>query len=182
MHAIEKSGTHLSALNPKAVKKFYFNNSDIIMYAVSISNSENKAIVYKYDDIYQVCMAKYYAIGDKKPFELRTTDDQLFYSLQLDGENRIGNFKISRNSRLNDFSHDVYALRMQKRSLKSGSRDNATEEDCCRHASTWNACMNCTVADCGKSWICVAGLVVAGYETLAGFAVSCIGVGPDASC
>ena len=34
MNVIERSGIHLSVLNPKAVKKFYFNNSDIIMYAV----------------------------------------------------------------------------------------------------------------------------------------------------
>ncbi len=57
-----------------------------------------------------------------------------------------------------------------------------TKEDCCRHASAWSACMNCTVEACGSSWLCVAALVVAGPETLAAFAVSCIGAGPNTFC
>lgn len=179
INTIKQNGINLSTLESKSVKKFYFNNSDILMYSVSIKNSESKIIVYKYDDIFQVNLAEYCTFDNIRDFKLRSIDNQLLYSVQLDNENRIGNLIIEKNEKLNKFSNDVYSLRMEKHKMKSGLSANAV---CCRREANWQACMNCTAEACGRSWICVAALVVAGQETLAGIAVSCIGAGPDTFC
>ena len=149
------------------------------MYSISIKNSENKIIIYKYDNIFQVNLAEYSTLNNIKDFKLKSIDNQMFYSAQIDNENRIGNLKIEKNEKLNGFSNDVYSLHMEKHQMKSSF---SAKEDCCRHAAGWSACMDCTAEACGRSWICVAALVVAGPETLAGFAVSCIGAGPNTFC
>ncbi|MFD2552534.1 hypothetical protein ACFSQP_11995 [Bizionia sediminis] len=69
---------------------------------------------------------------------------------------------------------------MEKHNINSSAK--VAEEDCCRHASGWSACMDCTVEACGQSWLCVGALVVAGPEVMAGFAASCIGAGPNTFC
>jgi hypothetical protein len=151
------------------------------MYSVAVKNSLNKIIIYNYDDIYQVNIAEYSSVSDLKDFKLKSLDNQLFFSVQLDKENRIGNLTIEKNDNLNSFSNNVYTQHMDKHNLQtSNSRVNVV--DCCRHASGWSACMDCTVEACGTSWFCVAALVVAGPETLAGFAVSCIGAGENTFC
>lgn len=88
--AVKENGIDLSTLDNKDIKKFYFNSSEILMYSISIKSSENKVIIYKYDDIYQVNKAEYFAVGDKMQFNLKTIDNNMFYSLQLDEEHKIG--------------------------------------------------------------------------------------------
>ena len=177
---LNEAGADLCFLNLEIMKKFHFNNSDIIMYSIPFLNSENIVVIYKYDDICQVNIAEYYTLENgKNQFSLKTLDNELFYSLQTDSDNRIGNFIIEKNYELQNFSNAVYSLREKKDKNQS---DFELRRTCCRRASDWGACMNCTAAACGSSWVCVAALVVAGPETLAGFAVSCIGSGPDSFC
>lgn len=179
INSIKEKGIDLSTLDNKNVKKFYFNHSEILMYSVAVKNSENKIIVYKYDDIYQVNLAEYSSLSDLKDFKLKSLDNQLVYSVQLNNENKIGNLKIEKNEKLNNFSNNVYSLHMAKHQLNSNISAKAK---CCRNKASWSACMDCTAEACGRSWICVAALVIAGPETLAGFAVSCIGAGPNTFC
>ncbi len=179
VNEVIENGIELSTIDNKNVKKFYFNNSDILMYSISVRNSENKIIVYKYDDIYQTNLAEYSTKSNLKDFKLKSLDKQLFYSVQLDNENRIGNLKIEKNEKLNSFNNSIYSSHMEKHQIKGFS---AKEDECCRNKSGWGDCMDCTAEACGQSWICVAALVVAGPEMLAGFAVSCLGAGPDTFC
>ncbi|QMU64330.1 MAG: hypothetical protein GKR88_08550 [Flavobacteriaceae bacterium] len=86
INTVKNNGINLFILDNKDVKKFYFNNSDILMYSVSVKNSENKIIIYKYDDIYQVNLAEYSSLTNMQNFKLKSLDNQLFYSVQLDNE------------------------------------------------------------------------------------------------
>ncbi|MFD2552535.1 hypothetical protein ACFSQP_12000 [Bizionia sediminis] len=96
INVAKENGVDLSTLNNKEVKKFYFDNSDVIMYSISIKNSENKIIIYKYDNLYQVNKAEYYAVGNKMQFNLKTLDNKMFYSLQKDDKDRLGNISIEK--------------------------------------------------------------------------------------
>lgn len=179
LNTVENNGIDMSILDNKDVKKFYFNNSDVLMYSVSVKNSENKIIIYKYDDLYQVSKAEYYSIGDKMQFSLKTLDNNLFYSLQLDDKDRLGNISIEKNKMINTFNNNVYELHMAKHRIISNASASA---DCCRHESGWSDCMDCTVSACGSSWGCAITFALLPAEMAAGFAVSCIGAGPNTFC
>jgi hypothetical protein len=180
---IRENSVNIRLSDITEVKKHHFNNSDVLMYSVSIKNSENKIIVYQYNDVYIVNLMEYYAIdGGKTQFVLKTSDNQLFYSVQLDSENKIGNLTIKKNPMISDFSNKIYNMHVEKHNAIRANTTALDDEDCCRHADGWSACMDCTAAACGKSWLCVAALVAVGTETLAGFAVSCIGAGPNTFC
>lgn len=86
---------------------------------------------------------------------------------------------IVENEKISSFSNSVYESHMEKHQLNTNL---SARTDCCRHEAGWSDCMDCTVEACGRSWFCVASLVVAGPEVLAGFAVSCIGAGPNTFC
>lgn len=181
------------------MKKFYFNNTNVLMYSISVKNSTNKIIIYKFDDLYQVNNAQYYSVGDKMQFNLKTIDNNMFYSLQMDSENRVGNFSISNNILINKFNNDIYSKTISKNKtstskstvLRCVNNNDCPEGSecwdnycipCCRNASSWDSCMDCTVSACGSEWWCVAALVAAGPEVLAGMAASCIGAGPNTFC
>jgi hypothetical protein len=178
---IKENGIDVNSLNIKEIKKFYFNNSEITMYSIPAQNQET-IIIYKYDNLYQVNIAEFYPANDgNMQFKLKTTDRNIFYSLELNAENKIGNLIIEENLKMNRFNNNVYSVQMEKiKSMNNIEQESAV--DCCRHASNWSGCMDCSAAACGRSWICVAALVFAGPETLAGFAASCIGAGPNTFC
>jgi hypothetical protein len=116
-----------------------------------------------------------------KHFKLKSNDDQLFYSFQLDKDNKIGNLMIEKNEKLNKFSNDVYSLHMEKHNLKTNSVSKQGE-DCCRHASGWSACMDCTVSVCSSNWACAITFALVPAETAAAFSLSCLGAGANTFC
>ncbi|WP_452601132.1 hypothetical protein [Pontimicrobium sp. MEBiC06410] len=179
INTVESNGVDLSILETNEVKKFYFDNSDLLMYSIPIKNSENKIIIYRYDDIYQVSKIEYSARVHNKEFKIKTIDNNLFYSFEADNQNKIGNFTLMNNQQINLFNNDVYSLQTQK--LQQDINDPSTQ-DCCRRKSSWSACMNCTVSACGSNWVCAVAFGIAPLEVAAGFAASCIGAGPNTFC
>ena len=174
---VEKSGASLNLLNIKDVKKFYFNHSDIIMYSVAYKNSKNKVIIYKYDSVYQIILAENSYIKDKevKQFKFITQNNELFYSLQLNGENKIGNYIIKDNSKMNSFKKEINILNQQKKELNNlMSKTNSEEEEACTDKETWSDCMDCTVSECSSSWVCGISFALLPVEMAAGFAISCL--------
>jgi hypothetical protein len=179
INAVRDKGVDLNTLNVKDVKKFYLNNTDILMYSISMKESEKEMFIYQYADLYHVNIVELSPIGNKRQFILKTLDNQLVYSLQLDNENRIGNFIVEKNPEMKTFSKDVYDLRVKEYNLKTTA---VAEDDCCRHESGWSDCVDCSVEACGRSFFCVASIVASGSAVVAGIAVSCIGAGPNAWC
>jgi hypothetical protein len=180
LREVQQQGIDPGCLNMAGSRKFFMNHSDILMYSIPTRDPERTVIVYAYEDLYQVNMAEYrYISENRRKFELKTLDDRLFYSLQLDEQDRIGKFSMEENYMMDAFNTEIYALNLDKPHLKS-TRDHSAE--CCRKEATWKACMNCTVKDCSESWLCVASLVLLGPETLAAFSVSCVGAGPNTWC
>ena len=177
---VKNNDIDLKTLNTKDVKKFYFNNSEILMFSISIKNSENKIIVYKYDNIYLVNKAEFSSNTDLKQFKLKSVNDQLFYSLELNKENKIGNLQIEKNKKINEFSNSVYESHMAKHSIRKSS--TLAKADCCRHAAGWSDCMDCSVSACSSSWACGITFALLPAEMAAGFAVSCIGAGSNTFC
>ncbi|QMU63956.1 MAG: hypothetical protein GKR88_06365 [Flavobacteriaceae bacterium] len=78
------------------------------MYSLQLNDLKKSLIIYKYEDIYQVSVANYYEINNEvKKFELNTLDKKLFYSINVDSENKMGDFVLSKNSQMNNFSNQV---------------------------------------------------------------------------
>ena len=180
INTAKEKGIDLSMIDNKDVKKFYFNNSDILMYSISVKNSENKIIIYKYNDIYQVNKAEYYLAGNKMQFNLKSLDNKMFYSLQIDDKNRLGNISIEKNEQMNSFNNNIYQLHMEKHQLDSNIY--AKSSGCCRNESGWSDCMDCTVSACGSSWACAITFALLPVEMAVGMSVSCIGAGENTFC
>jgi len=165
------------------VKKFYFNNTDLLMYSISIKDSQNKIIIYKYEDLYQVNFAEYYSVGDIMQFEMKTFDNNLYYSLQINGDNKIGNFNIKDNIEISNFSSDVYSLSSTFKNFSADECDPDEQEgQCCRKQCSWSDCMDCSVSYCGQTWYCAMTFALLPVEFSAGLAASCIGAGPSSWC
>ena len=90
-------------------------------------------------------------------------NNELFYSMNLD----INNSKIISFEKINHFPLEKLGFVKDSDNVLN----KAAEVEC--DDLSWADCMDCTVEDCGRHWWCVAMLVVAGPETLAGMAVSC---------
>lgn len=175
---VVQNGFEKSEIIENDIKKLYLNTSEIIIYSLQINGLDEQIIIYKYDDLYQVSLASFYEIKEGvKQFKLTTIDQVPLYSIKVDKENRMGDFVLNADSPMNEFSKQVY----EKQKIVLGN-SFTRDETCCRNESSWSNCMDCTVTACGTSWVCVAALVIAGPETLAGFAVSCIGAGPNTFC
>jgi hypothetical protein len=92
----------------------------------------------------------------------------------------MGALQVYENEEIKTFNQQVYSLTYLEESQEGDLKD--ADAECCRKESSWSACMNCTIDDCGSSWLCKAAALVMPAELVAGFAVSCIGAGPDARC
>lgn len=69
-----------------------------IMYSIPYSSSEDKIIVYQYDDLVQVMFAEYRKIENKMTtFTMKTGDGKLYYSLQENENLEFGNIVIGKN-------------------------------------------------------------------------------------
>lgn len=178
--AVRDQGFDVDCMILSEVQKFYFNHTTTIMYSIPTSDPEQTAIIYESNGLYQVTMATYRSVdGKRMQFALRTADDQLFYQLQIDEQNRMGELIIIDNKVINSFNNEIYSLTLETGHQKSLKGEDA---ECCRREATWKACMNCTMDACEASWFCRLSAFVVGPELAAAFAASCIGAGPDTFC
>jgi hypothetical protein len=151
------------------------------MYSIPTLDPEQTLILYETKGLYQVSMAHFRPAEEGRMFfALKTMDDRDYFSLKLDDQMRMGELKVFENDEIKNFNQTVYSL-----TYREESRDETLKGSsaiCCRKESSWSSCMNCTLDDCSGSWICKAAALIAPAELVAGFAVSCIGAGPDSRC
>jgi len=162
-------------------QKVYFNHTGVIMYSIPTMDPEQTLILYESRGLFQVTMA-HYAPAERglMSFALLTMDDRQYFSLKLDEQNRIGELKVFENEKINSFNRAVYSLNLTEESPELTGKN--VSAPCCRQESSWSDCMDCTISDCGDSWVCKAVAMIAPVELIAGFAASCIGAGPDSRC
>lgn len=171
----------IKKLNTNEIKKFYLNNSDVLIYSIPFVDSNKKIIAYRYDELYYFTLSETNKTKGVTEYKFNTLNNDLFYSIELNDENKLGTINVAKNSTFNLFSDDVNNLFSKKyHTFKSNSLKKDAE--CCRKESDWDDCLTCTINYCGSKWWCAAGLVVAGPEALAAFAVSCVGANSDAWC
>ena len=162
-------------------QKFFFNHTEVIMYSIPTQDPEQTLILYKSKGLYQVSMIHLRPAEEgRMAISLRTMDDRDVFSLKLDDQMRMGELEVSENEEIKSFNRAVYSLTYQEESQEMTRK--GADAICCRKESSWSACMNCTIDDCGGSWVCKAVALVAPAELVAGFAVSCIGAGPESRC
>jgi len=162
-------------------QKFFFNHTGVLMYSIPTIDPEQTLILYESNGLFQLSMAHYAPDeGGAMSFALKTMDDRYYFSLKLDDQNRIGEFRVHENEEVTRFNRAVYSI-----SLKEESQDETLKGAsaiCCRKESSWSDCMSCTASDCSGSWLCKIVAIVAPAELIAGFAASCIGAGDGARC
>ncbi len=106
--AVRDQGFDVDCMTLTEVQKFYFNHTATIMYSIPTSDPEQTLIIYESFGLYQVTMATYRSVAGKRmQFALRTADDQLFYQLQIDDQNRMGELLISDNKVINSFNSNI---------------------------------------------------------------------------
>jgi hypothetical protein len=175
------NGVEEEILMIEEAQKFFFNHTGVIMYSIPTLDPEQTLILYESNGLYQVSMAHYRpAEGDKMYFALKTMDDRDYFSLKLDGENRMGELKVFENEKVKSFNRAVYSITLREES-QAGTVKGAAAS-CCRREGSWSGCMSCTVESCGGSWVCKIAAMIAPAELAAGFAVSCIGSGSGSRC
>ena len=178
--ALEK-GLNEEFLLIEEAQKFFFNHTEVIMYSIPTTDAEQTLILYESSGLYQLGMVHLSPQADgKMAISLRTLDDREYLSVKLDDQMYMGELKVSENEEIKAFNQAVYSLTYLEESQEGDLKD--ADAECCRKESSWSACMNCTIDDCGSSWLCKAAALVMPAELVAGFAVSCIGSGPDARC
>lgn len=162
-------------------QKFFFNHTGVLMYSIPTMDPEQTLIFYESKGLLLLSMANYGpAEGGLMSFALKTMDDQSYFSLKLDDQNRIGDLRVYENEEVLSFNRAVYSISLKEESQETNLKDAAAE--CCRKESSWRDCMNCTTSDCADSWLCKAAGMVAPFELIAAMAASCVGAGPDARC
>ena len=178
--AVRENGVDMDGLLLGEVRKFYFNHTGVMMYSIPTYDPEQTVIIYESHGLFQVSMAEFRpSDGNRSYYGLRTLDDQLFYSFQLDPQNRIGELVVHENELIQSFNHEIYYLTLETSHRKSTQSQDAV---CCRKEASWKACMNCSMDACYENFLCKLTSFVAGPELAAAFAISCIGAGPDARC
>lgn len=180
VQAITNSGADMTCLQLEDVQKFYFNHTELVMYAVPTLDPEQTLILYERFGLFQAILAEYQALpGNRSQYGLKTLDDELYFSFQLEDQNWIGEFRINENQIIHSFNTQVYALSLQEGHGKSALSEEAV---CCRREDNWKACVMCTLDACDESVLCRLTAIATGPALAAAIAASCIGAGPDARC
>jgi len=180
LHAAAESGADMSCLNVSEIQKFYFNHTELIMYSIPGDDPEQALILYERFGLFQVSLAEYQPLEQNRSlYSLKTLDDELYFSFQLDDQNWIGEFEVRNNEIINSYNKDVYAVSLEEGHVKSAK---SIRLPCCRKEKNWSACVNCTLDACEESAVCRLLTIVSGPTIAAGIAASCIGAGPDARC
>lgn len=180
LQAAIESGADMSCLNVSEVEKYYFNHTELIMYSISGDDPEQALILYERYGLFQVSLAEYHPLeGERSQYSLKTLDDELYFSFQLDGQNWIGDFEVNDNEIINSFNNQVYAV-----SLEEGHGKSATSIrfPCCRKEKNWSSCVDCTLDALEGRTIFRLAVMATGPVIAAGIAASCIGAGPKARC
>lgn len=167
--------------NILGIKKCYINNSNIVMYTVPSISSDNRIVVYKHEELYQVNIAEFTPEGNGiTKFRMKTVDGALVYGLSINEKNEIGEFVHSTNQEMNQFSNRVYE--QEKAKLGTTSSELKSVNGCCRQESDWEGCFNCTTEFFARKWYGVIAYAIAGSEFVTAIGISCIGAGSNASC
>jgi hypothetical protein len=181
LHAALEKGVDKEFLMIEEAQKFFFNHTEVIMYSIPTLDPEQTLILYETKGLYQVGMARYRpAEQGRMSFTLSTMDDRSYFSLKLDDQNRMGELRVFDNEEVKSFNRTIYSLTLREESREESAKGTAAI--CCRKESSWSDCMDCTVNDCGGSWLCKIAGIIAPVELVAGFAVSCIGAGNESRC
>ena len=181
LNAALGEGVEEESLMIEEARKFFFNHTHVIMYSIPTLDPEQTLILYETRGLYQVSMVHFRpAEQGRMFFALKTMDDRDYFSLKLDDQMRMGELKVFENEERKNFNQTVYSLTYREESQDEALKGSSAI--CCRKESSWSGCMNCTLDDCSGSWICKAAALIAPAELVAGFAVSCIGAGPDSRC
>jgi hypothetical protein len=180
VRAISESGFDRTCLMMGEVQKFYFNHTELIMYAVPTGDAGKMLILYERSGLFQAILAEYNPLsGNRSRYALKTLDDALYFSFQLDDDNWTGDFQVNDNQIMNDYNTQIYALNFEEGREKSASSEEAA---CCRKEETYRDCIMCTLDACEESALCRLTALAAGPALAAAIAASCIGAGPGARC
>jgi len=172
----------IESLNIYGIKKHQLNNSEIVMYSIPFNNSEDKIIVYKYDNLYQVSIAEYISHTDgPSRFNIKTLDGELYYGLDLNEENQIVDITLGENRQIDKFNKDIYTLNLSKYG-NTEQEVSTTKATCCRQEADWSSCMDCTTSWLGSSRIGRAALSIFGSELYVVIGISCLNAGSSAVC
>ncbi len=175
---------NLDELNIYGVKRFQMNNTDVLMYSIPYNRTENRVIVYKYDQYCQVNIAEYTPKDDgMTEFRLKTTDGKLFYGMKINSDHEAGDFISAGNEQINTFNNNVYETNRRRPEMKeSMKKEKQPNEPCCRQMDDWRGCFECTTDFFMGKWYGLVAYVVIGPEFAAAIGISCIGAGPDTFC
>ncbi len=177
---VSENGIQADQLNIYGSRKHLFNHTSAIMYSIPFNNSKKKVIVYQYEDIAEVMLASYEDEGVLDRFSIKTTDESMFYSLQVNEEGAIGNIVTEFNPRMELFNEEAVEIQQQKLDLE---RDRiSTKATCCRKADGILSCMECTSAAFRTTFIGNLTLSLFGIEAYSAIGISCINANPDAVC
>ncbi|WP_130736315.1 hypothetical protein [Flavobacterium sp. J27] len=172
INALDSQNINISNLNYDDINLMTFSNLEVELYSVSIKNSSEKLLAYKFEDNYAVLKSK-----DNNGFvDIKTIDNNNFINTSYiinESNNKLNVNQIFDNSVVNTFSNNVYDVLYSKR--------QASSEECCRHMSYTN-CARCIVENIyGNSfWFMVGTYFVP--ELSAAMLISCIGSGPNSFC
>lgn len=176
--------TNLERLNIYDVKKFFSNNSEVLMYSIPFSDNDNRIIVYRYSDLFQVNIAEYENMENGHTrFRMKTTDGSLYYGLEITGDNKAGNFVHAPNDRINTFNNNVYETSRRHPEMGAGVlKEKNPDDTCCRRMEDWEGCFTCTTEFFLGKWYGLVAYAAIGPEFVAAIGISCIGAGPNTFC
>jgi hypothetical protein len=128
---------NLVSNNQETCYNIYINNNNFIFTKMVISTLKNKLI------------------------SVQDMDDKVYYTVELDVQNRLGNWNVKKDIPLQRYLST-------ERYISNGTETTQTTE-------TWNECMNrCITKVCGSSWICASLCSVTLPSCLAGAALACM--------
>lgn len=180
---VSNEGISADELNIYGIKKHYFNNSDVLMYSIPSNYSEDRIIVYQYDDIAEITIASYEEEGNIDRINIKTTDGVLYYSMQVNVKGQFGNIISAFNPRMENFNDEVFEIyRSKLRFENEPSNTKVKAAPCCRKADGIMACINCTSAAARDTFLGTLTLSLFGPEAYFAIGVSCINANPRAVC
>lgn len=183
LSTIKDNNVDLNLLSINDIKKFYLANSIVEFYSIPYKNLNSKLILYNFEGVYEVNVIEYYQIENSiTEYKLKTLDDVLNYSLQINEDNKIGNIITHSNEIMEEYSARIYFEHNTMHSIDYKPDGKVGYSTCCRNRDGWSDCFSCTVSACGDSWVCTAAMVVAGPEMIVAMGASCIGAGEGAKC
>lgn len=180
LRAATESGADMSCMDVSDVQKCYFNNTELIMYAIPGNDPEQALILYERFGLFHASLAECRQLsGSRSLYSLRTLDGAKYLSFELEEDRWTGVYEVKQNEILDNYNTQIYALTLEEGHLKTA---NSEEAECCRREKNWSACIDCTIEDCMSSTLCKLATIALGPYLAVGFAGSCVGAGPNTFC